>query len=89
MLQPTDELTLVLTVAEANQMLDILQGGPYRTVAPIIGKIVQQAQQQQEQQQQEQREPEQREPGNGLAEAISYLKGDQKDRTTDKTADAS
>ena len=41
--QPTDELTLKLTVAEWNQVIAQLNEGPYKTVAPIIQKVQMQA----------------------------------------------
>lgn len=50
--QPTDELTMRLTVAEWNQVIAQLNEGPYKIVAPLIQKInVQAAQHEQRSQQ--------------------------------------
>lgn len=43
--QPTDELTMKLTVAEWNQVIAQLHEGTYKLVAPLIQKINVQAQQ--------------------------------------------
>jgi hypothetical protein len=43
MFQPTDELTLVLTVAECNQIMAILGEQKYSLVANVINKINEQA----------------------------------------------
>lgn len=37
-------LEITLTAGEWNQVIDILATGPYRTVAPLIQKIIGQAQ---------------------------------------------
>jgi hypothetical protein len=42
-MEPTDELAISLTIAEWNQILQILGEVPYRVVAPLIGKINEQA----------------------------------------------
>jgi hypothetical protein len=41
------ELSIRLTANEWNQVLAVLQDGAYRTVSPLIAKIMEQAQQQQ------------------------------------------
>lgn len=43
-MQATDELSVTLTAAEWNQAIAILGEGPFRVVAPILGKIHAQAQ---------------------------------------------
>lgn len=43
MLQPTDQITVTLTATEWNQVLAQLAEGPFRIVAPLLGKIQQQA----------------------------------------------
>lgn len=45
---PTKELSVMLQVQEWNQVLDVLSDGRYRVVAPLLQKIVTQAQQGQE-----------------------------------------
>jgi hypothetical protein len=41
--QPTDELSIRMTVAEWNQIMAQLQKSPYEVAAPLIGKITSQA----------------------------------------------
>lgn len=41
--QPTDEITLRLTVADWNQIINQLHEGSYKLVAPLIQKITVQA----------------------------------------------
>lgn len=45
---PNDELNIRLTANEWNQVLGQLQEGPWKIVAPLIGKIQMQAAQAQE-----------------------------------------
>jgi hypothetical protein len=40
---PTDELPVLLTITEWNQIIGELQNSPYRIAAPLINKINQQA----------------------------------------------
>jgi hypothetical protein len=44
----TKDLAITLQVQEWNQILDVLSDGRYRVVAPLLQKIVTQAQQGQE-----------------------------------------
>ena len=43
-LNPDDELTIKLTAAELNVILDLLSGAQYRLVATIVAKLTEQAQ---------------------------------------------
>lgn len=40
---PTTSVSVTLEVQQWNQILDIMSSGPYRVVAPLIAKIVEQA----------------------------------------------
>ncbi len=39
---PTTEITVTMTAEEWNKVLDTLTSGPYKIVAPLIQKIMQQ-----------------------------------------------
>lgn len=49
---PNDELTMVFTVSEWNQVISQLQEGPYKITAPLINKINLQAAKHEQQQKQ-------------------------------------
>lgn len=52
---PSDELTMIFTVSEWNQVIAQLQEGPYKITAPLINKInIQAAKHEQESRQQQQ-----------------------------------